>query len=116
MVAKRVDAGENNRKPRRPPATTTEGREMQLASMAYDLAEKQILDGTVSAQVLTHFLKAVSSRNKLEEEKLRRDNLLSQARVEQISSSSQNIELYEDVLKAMKIYTGEAPEDLYDGE
>lgn len=111
MVAKRVDAGGNSSKARRPPATTPEGREMDMVALAFDLAQKRLEDGTASAQEIIHYLKIGSSRNKLEEEKLRKDNLLSQARVDQISSSAQNSELYEDVIKMMKIYTGEEPED-----
>jgi len=115
MVAKRVDAGGNNSKPRTPPATTPEAREHQMVSLAFDLAQKQMEEGTASAAVIVHFLKFGSSRNKLEEEKLRKENLLTQSRVDQISSSSQNTELYQDVMKMMKIYTGEEPEQ-FDGE
>ena len=114
MVAKRVNAGGNNSKQRLPPATTPEGREMQMISLAFDLAQQQLEDGTASAQVITHFLKFGSSRNKLEEEKLRKENLLSQARVDQISSSSLNSEKYDEVIRMMKIYTGEEPEDVYE--
>ena len=47
MVAKR-DSG--NAAPRRRPATTPEGREQQLGALAYDLAEKQLENGTASAR------------------------------------------------------------------
>lgn len=108
MVAKRVDSGANQPKnPRRPPATTPEGREQQMIGYAFDLAEKQLLDGSASAQVITHFLKFGSSRNNLEEEKLRNENLLLQTRVEQISATAQNSELYAEAINMMKIYTGE---------
>ncbi len=40
-----------------PPATTPEEREKQVINYAYELAEKQMLAGTASSQVITHFLK-----------------------------------------------------------
>ena len=59
-----------NTKKSAPPATTPQGREDQLISLAIDLAEKQLREGTASAQVTTHFLKLASSKEKLEREKL----------------------------------------------
>lgn len=119
MTARRKDLGEekpSNPRPY-PPATTPEGREMQLAAAAFDLAERQLLEGTASAQVITHFLKFGSAKNKLEELRLRNENLLLEARVKQIASTSQNSELYEQTIEAMKIYTGEDsggdPDDFY---
>ena len=115
MVAKRVDAGaKNTSKKRMPPATTPEAREQQMVSLAFDLAQTQLEDGTASAQVITHFLKFGSSQNALEKEKLRKENLLMQARVDQISASAQNSELYQEAINMMKIYTGEDPEEQTD--
>lgn len=112
MVAKRVDAnGKKVGRPSMPPATTPEGREQQMVSLAFDLAQKQMEEGTASAQVITHFLKFGSSQNKLEQEKLRKENLLAQARVEQISASAHNNELYQKAIDMMKIYVGEEPDD-----
>lgn len=92
-------------RPRRP-ATTPEGRENQLISLATDLAEQQLVDGTASAQVLTHFLKLASSRERLEQERLQRENLLLSAKVEQIASGQRIEELYETALDAMRQYSG----------
>lgn len=111
MVAKRVDSGsKKSSSTRRPPATTPEGREQQMVSLAFDLAQQQLEEGSASAQVITHFLKFGSSQNKLEQERLRKENLLLEARVNQISASAQNSELYEQAINMMKIYTGEVPE------
>ncbi len=114
MVAKRVDSGGKPSKPRMAPATTPEGREQQMVSLAFDLAQSQLEDGTASAQVITHFLKFGSSQNALEKEKLRKENLLMQARVDHISASAQNSELYQEAINMMKVYTGEDPEDQTD--
>lgn len=93
------------RKPRRP-ATTPEGRESQLISLAVDLAEKQMIEGTASSQVITHFLKLASTREKLEQERLQRENLLLSAKVDQIASAKRIEELYETALNAMRTYAG----------
>lgn len=93
------------------PATTPEGRENQLISLAVDLAEKQLREGTASAQVLTHFLKAASTRNKLEEAKIQHENLLLSAKVDQLASTKRVEELYEKALKAMREYSGQEVDD-----
>lgn len=98
----------------RPPATTPEGRENQLVAAAYDLAEKQLLEGTASAQVITHMLKTGSRREKLEREKLERENELLRAKVEQIADSKTSQLVYQEALRAMRRYQGhEETEDDY---
>lgn len=98
--------------PKRRPATTPEGRENQLISLAVDLAEKQIKEGTVSSQVLTHYLKLGSSREKLEQERLRRENHLLAAKAEAMASAKRVEELYGKALNAMRTYAGQDPVDL----
>lgn len=97
------------------PATTPEGRENQLISKALDLAERQITEGTASSQVITHFLKMASTREKLEQERLHRENLLLSAKVEQIASQKRIEDMYNSALNAMRQYSGEQPEP-YDDE
>lgn len=93
------------------PATTPEGRENQLISLAADLAEKQLAAGTASAQVITHFLKLGSTREALEQERLQRENLLLSAKVDQLASAKRIEELYEQALGAMRTYAGHEPEE-----
>lgn len=45
------------------PALTPEARENQMISLAVDLAEQQLRDGTASSQVITHFLKLGTTRD-----------------------------------------------------
>lgn len=98
----------------RRPATTQEARERQLISDAYDLAEKQIADGTVSAQVLSHFLKLGSEREKLEREKLKLEARVLTSRAEQIDSGKRMEELYGQAIEAMREYGGHvSPHDEY---
>lgn len=101
-------------RPRRP-AQSPDERENQLISLATDLAERQLVDGTASAQVVTHYLKLASSRERLEQERLQRENLLLSAKVDQIASAKRVEELYEQALGAMRQYTG-SDEEMYDDE
>lgn len=88
------------------PALTPEARENQLISLAVDLAEKQLIEGTASSQVIAHFLKLGSSRGRLEREKIARENELMAAKAESIRSSQKSEEIYENALNAMRIYSG----------
>lgn len=88
------------------PALTPDGREKQLASLAVDLAEKQLLEGTASSQVITHYLKIASSRYRLENIKLERENELLRAKTESLESAKRVEELYQEAMDAMKQYRG----------
>lgn len=99
---------------RRRPATTPEARENQLIALAVDLAEKQIKEGTVSSQVLTHYLKLGSSREKLEQERLRNENHVLKAKAEAMASAKKVEELYGMALNAMRSYAGQDPVSLGD--
>ena len=103
-------------KPKRPPATTPEARENQLIAAAVDLAEEQILKGTASAQVITHYLKLGTTRERLEQDKLRRENELLQAKVASLASQERVEELYKNALAAMRSYTGNDGLDEYDDQ
>lgn len=102
-------------RPRRP-ADTLEGRENQLISLATELAERQLIDGSASAQVITHFLKLGTTREQLEQERLQHENLLLAAKRDQIQSSQRMEELYAEAIGAMKQYSGnlDEPEEYYD--
>ena len=98
-------------KKRRSPAKTAQGRELQLINLSYDLAEKQLAAGTASSQVMTHFLKLGSERAKLEAEKIKRENLLLEAKVKAIESAQKIEELYKDAISAFRSYQGIESED-----
>lgn len=85
---------------------TLEGRESQMVSLAENLAEKQLREGTASAQVITHYLKLGTSRERLEQEKLTRENLLLDAKAELLTASKRNEELFMNAIEAMKGYSG----------
>ena len=90
----------------RPPATSPEPREQELVSDAIDLAEKQIQAGTASSQVITHFLKLGSSREQLEQERVRHENELLKVKRESLESAKRVEELYEKAISSMRMYQG----------
>lgn len=102
--AKQTSAKPQKRKMR--PALSPEAREQQLVSLAVDLAEQQLMDGTASSQVITHFLKLGSSRAQLEQAKLEHETKLLEAKTESLQSSQRMEELYADAIKAMQSYSG----------
>ena len=91
------------------PASTPRGRENQLVSLAVDVAEQQMRDGVASAQVISHYLKLGSTREQLEQDRLRQENELLKAKVEQLASSQRVEELYGKALNAMREYSGQDP-------
>lgn len=88
------------------PALTPEARENQLISLAINLAEEQLLNGTASSQVITHYLKLGTTQAKLETEKLRNENELLRAKTEALATQKQTEELYRNAILAMKSYSG----------
>lgn len=93
------------------PALTPEAREQQLISLAVDRAEQQLLDGTASSQVITHYLKQSTLKAQLEIEKLKRENELLKAKTEVMQSSKKIEELYAEAIKAMRNYSGNGDSD-----
>lgn len=88
------------------PALTPEARENQLISLAMDRAEQQLMDGTASSQVITHFLKLATSKTELEKEKLKKENALLDAKTSAIEDSKEYKILVEDAINAIRGYQG----------
>lgn len=85
-------------------AETPEARENQMIALAVDLAEKQLTEGTASAQVITHYLKLATTREKIEKEILEKQKDFITAKTDQIKSQATSEELYAEALAAMKRY------------
>ena len=95
------------------PALTPEARENQMISLAIDLVEKRLLDGSASSQETTHFLKLATTKAKLEKEILEKQKELLAAKTESIKSAKRVEELYSKALKAMQNYQGNGDSDEY---
>lgn len=104
-MAKGVSSGSS--KPRQiRPALTPEARENQLISLAVDLAEKQLLDGTASSQVITHYLKLGSTKERIEKQILEEQKKLITAKTEALQSAKRIESLYSEAIAAMREYSG----------
>lgn len=106
---KQTQSNDNQKKIR--PALTPEARENQLISLAVDLAEKQLMEGTASSQVITHYLKLGSTKERIEREILEKQKELIQAKTENLQSAKKIEELYTNALNAMKNYSGQQTEE-----
>lgn len=98
--------GKTNSKPKRKPALTPEARENQLINKVYDEVERRIDNGTATSQMLTHFLKLGSSKAELEREKLKHENILLEAKTNQIEATTRTEEIVGNALEAFKLYSG----------
>lgn len=81
-----------------------------MISLAIDLAEQQLRDGTASSQVITHYLKLGSSKERIEKEILERQKDLITAKTKAYQSADEMKELYKDAMEAMKRYSGHGSE------
>lgn len=93
------------------PALTPEARENQLISLAVDLAEKQLQEGTASSQVITHYLKLGSTKERIEKEILEKQKELISAKTESLKSAQRIEELYSKAISAMRKYSGHGDDD-----
>ena len=96
------------------PALSPEARENQMIALAVDLAEQQLIDGTASAQVITHFLKLGTTKAELEKEKIRKETEFLGTKIQMADSIEEQKKLAEDAIKAMRNYSGTGEDDEYE--
>ena len=112
-MAKTKAASSSTSSRRMRPALSPEARENQLISLAVDLAEQQLRDGTASSQIIAHYLKQSTAKTQLELERLRYENEMIQAKTENLKSIKKSEELMEKALKAFRNYSGQGDPDEY---
>lgn len=103
-TTKKVESKSSSKEMR--PASTPEAVENQIIADAYKLAYKQIQEGTASSQVITHFLKLGSTKEKLEKEMMEEQKKLLVAKTEALQSQKRTEELYREAIEAMRVYSG----------
>lgn len=106
-MSKVTTNGRSNKNNKMKPALTPEARENQLIYLATELAEQQLREGTASSQVITHYLKLGSSKEKIEKEILEKQKELISAKTEALQSAKKIEELYANAITAMKRYSGQ---------
>ena len=105
-----------SQKPSIPPALTDEGRESRLISLAYDLIEQRLLDGTATSSETTAILRLGTAKARLEKEKLEQEVRLAAAKTEAIESSKRVEELMTEAINAFKTYSGADEDEEYEEE
>lgn len=88
------------------PAFSPEARENQLVALAVDLAERQLMDGTASSQVITHYLKLGSTKERIEKEILEKQKDLITAKTQALQTAQNIEEMYQEAIEAMRKYSG----------
>lgn len=111
MAKVKSNIGPSTEMPRIRPALTPESREQQMIALAVDLVEQRLLNGTASSQETTHYLKLGSMKNKLEMEKLKRENELLAAKTKAVESGDRIEKLYKEAIAAMQRYSGHGEAD-----
>jgi hypothetical protein len=109
MVSSRKD--DNPQSHRKPPATR-EGIQNRLIALAHDEAERQILGGTASSQIITQLLKMGTAREELEIEKLKQETNLASAKVVAMESAARAEELFEKAMDAFRGYQPSMDDDI----
>jgi hypothetical protein len=106
LLAKSTKGDANSSKRRLPPAITPEARENQLISLAYDLVEQRLIDGTATSAETTAVLRLGTQKARLEREKLEQEVKLAAAKTDAIESQKKTEELMEKAIAAMRAYSG----------
>ena len=97
---------QSNNKRSLPPALSPEARQNQMISLAVNLAEQQLMDGTASSQIITHYLKLATTKEQLELEKTKAEVELMKAKSKAISDAEERDQMYKRAIEAMRIYGG----------
>lgn len=107
-MAKSKNSPKAEQAPRkRPPAKTVEGRENQMIALAVDLAEKQLVEGTASSQIVSHYLKLATTKARVELEIAEKQRDLIVAKTESLRSNEEIKELYTQAMSAFRQYAGQ---------
>ena len=94
-------------RPKTRSAISPEARENQLISLAYDVAEERLRNGTATSQEVVHFLRLGSMKERKELELLSKKIELDGAKTEALQSAKRIEELYSDAINAFKEYRGD---------
>lgn len=93
-------------KPPMAPSPSVEGRINQIVALAFDEAERRILDGTASSQLLTEFIKMGTPKAQIENANLAKQSTLLDAKTENIKQTSNQAQMYKEAMDAFKKYSG----------
>lgn len=95
------------------PAITAEAREDQMIAKAMDLAQRKLEDGTASNQLIVHYLRLGSLKERKNLEILEAQRQLYVAKTKQIEAEQSTMEMYKEAMEAFKSYSGDYEEEEY---
>ena len=102
------------RKTKRQSPRSVKAKENEMINLAMDEAERRMKDGTASSQIITHYLKLGSVKERLEEDILEEKKKLLIAQTEAIESAKRVEKLYSRAIQMMKFYNPDSEEDDFD--
>lgn len=100
----------------RAPAMSVEANDNEMISLANKCAREQLRNGTASSQIICHYLKQGSERERLAVEQARADLELTRAKTKAIESSERIESMFAKALSAFSDYRGDSEGDDDDEE
>ena len=88
------------------PELDPEARQAQMINLAIRQAEEQLRAGTASSQIVVHYLKLATAREKKELEILDKQAELIKAKTEMLAAQKETEKMYKEAIEAMKLYNG----------
>jgi hypothetical protein len=107
---RQIKSSETSRRIR--PALSPEAEESQCIALASNLAKQQLMDGTASSQVIVHYLKMGSTKERIEREILSKQKDLIVAKTDALQSAKRVEELYANAMSAFRVYSGNGSREI----
>ena len=85
-----------------------ERREAEVVQAAYELALERIKSGKASDALLTYLMKQEGKTAKASRDRMIAQTNLYDIKAEAVAQDPRNAELFEDAIRAMRIYSGNA--------
>lgn len=98
-------------KPKGRPAMTPASRQNQMISLAMDLVEERLRNGTATSQETTHFLKLATEESKLKNKLLEAQAEVAEAKKRELESRERSEELMREAIAAFRSYSGAGDSD-----
>ena len=91
---------------RQRPARTAEERQDQLINLAIDEAERQITKGIATSQIIAHYLKLATERERAEITRINGEIELQKAKIEAMAGQARQEQMFNDAVNAFRGYQG----------
>lgn len=114
MARRKVTSLNHAESPSQPAMLSDDARKSYLTSLAMDLIEQRLLNGTATSQETTYFLRYGSREAELKEQILESQRELYAAKAEALRSQQRSEEMYEKAIAAMRRYQGVPDDEQYE--